>query len=77
MFTYDQQDPVQRQRVHELYLALHEESKKRGYGMYRAHVNHMGMSNGLSDPGCFCAGRVFSSDSQSSMTRSDCRFERL
>lgn len=44
MFTYDQQDPVQRQRVHDLYYGLYEEAKKRGYGMYRAHVNHMGMA---------------------------------
>lgn len=42
MFTYDQQDPVQRRRVHELYYGLYREAKKRGYGMYRAHVNHMG-----------------------------------
>jgi hypothetical protein len=44
MFTYDQQDPVQRKRVHELYYGLYREAKKRGYGMYRAHVNHMGMN---------------------------------
>lgn len=42
MFTFDQQDPVQRKRIHELYYSCYEEAKKRGFGMYRAHVNHMG-----------------------------------
>ncbi|KAL1836860.1 hypothetical protein VTK73DRAFT_4898 [Phialemonium thermophilum] len=44
MFTYDQQDPAQCRRVHELYYGLYREAKKRGYGMYRAHCNHMGRS---------------------------------
>ena len=42
MFTWDQTDPAQKERVERLYYGLHEEAKKRGYGMYRAHVNHMG-----------------------------------
>lgn len=42
MFTYDQRDPEQGKKIHELYHAMFREAKKRGYGMYRAHVNHMG-----------------------------------
>jgi hypothetical protein len=42
MFTFDQQDPIQRKNVHQLYYALHNEAKRQGYGMYRAHVQHMG-----------------------------------
>ncbi|KAJ9132446.1 Vanillyl-alcohol oxidase [Pleurostoma richardsiae] len=49
MYTYDQEDPVQRERVNELYLALHAEAKKRGYGMYRAHVNHMDLIASVND----------------------------
>lgn len=42
MFTYDQTSEQQTKRVHGLYYGLYGEAKKRGYGMYRAHVNHMG-----------------------------------
>lgn len=45
MFTFDQQDPEQRKKVHQLYYGLYREAKKRGFGMYRAHVNHMGKAN--------------------------------
>ena len=43
MYTYDQQDPVQRHNVHQLYYALHDEAKAKGYGMYRGNIQHMGM----------------------------------
>lgn len=43
MFTFDQQDPKHRKQVEQLYFGMYEEAKKRGYGMYRAHVHHMGM----------------------------------
>ncbi|KAK3950445.1 hypothetical protein QBC32DRAFT_371965 [Pseudoneurospora amorphoporcata] len=39
-----QADPVQRQNIKKLYYGLHKVAKERGYGMYRAHVNHMGES---------------------------------
>lgn len=42
MFTFNQEDPDHRNKIHKLYHNFHAESKKRGYGMYRAHVNHMG-----------------------------------
>lgn len=42
MFMYDQQNLAHRAAVQQLYRRLHEESKKKSYGMYRAHVNHMG-----------------------------------
>jgi predicted methyltransferase len=51
MFTYDQTDPEQGKRIHDLYYGLYREAKKRGYGMYRAHVNHMGMER---TPGSKC-----------------------
>lgn len=44
MFTWDQTDPAQRDKMKRLYYALYQEAKKRGYGMYRGHVNHMGES---------------------------------
>lgn len=42
MFTWDQTDPDQKEKMNRLYYGLYEEAKKRGYGMYRGHVNHMG-----------------------------------
>jgi len=42
MFTWDQTDPEQKARMSKLYYGLYREAKKRGYGMYRGHVNHMG-----------------------------------
>lgn len=42
MFTWDQTDPVQKHKIKNLYYGLHELAKEKGYGMYRAHVNHMG-----------------------------------
>ena len=42
MFTWDQTDPEQKKKMERLYYGLYEEAKKRGYGMYRGHVNHMG-----------------------------------
>ena len=42
MFTFDQQDPEQCRKIRGLYHDLYQEAKKRGFGMYRAHVNHMG-----------------------------------
>jgi hypothetical protein len=44
MFTWDQTDPQQKEKMNRLYYGLYEEAKKRGYGMYRGHVNHMGES---------------------------------
>ncbi|KAM5353475.1 hypothetical protein ACJ41O_000125 [Fusarium nematophilum] len=41
MFMYDQRNKKHTDSVHQLFLGFHEESKKRGYGMYRAHVNFM------------------------------------
>ncbi|KAM6508080.1 hypothetical protein FSOLCH5_013279 [Fusarium solani] len=49
MFTFNQEDPDHRNKIHKLYHNFHAESKKRGYGMYRAHVNHMDLIAGLSD----------------------------
>ncbi|KAK1773264.1 hypothetical protein QBC45DRAFT_97592 [Copromyces sp. CBS 386.78] len=49
MFTWDQTDPVQRQNIKKLYYGLHKVAKERGYGMYRAHVNHMDLIAGLND----------------------------
>ncbi|CCC06332.1 unnamed protein product [Sordaria macrospora k-hell] len=49
MFTWDQTDPVQKQNIKKLYYGLHEVAKERGYGMYRAHVNHMDLIAGLND----------------------------
>ena len=43
MFAYDQTDARDRKGVKQLYMGLYEEAKGRGYGMYRAHVNNMGM----------------------------------
>ena len=42
MFTWDQTDPQQKEKMNRLYYGLYEEAKKRGYGMYRGHINHMG-----------------------------------
>jgi len=42
MFTWDQTDVTQKEKMEKLYYGLHELAKKSGYGMYRAHVNHMG-----------------------------------
>jgi hypothetical protein len=42
MFTWDQTDPEQKANMNRLYYGLYEEAKKRGYGMYRGHINHMG-----------------------------------
>lgn len=42
MYSYNQHSQNERQAMHKLFMALHEESKKRGYGMYRGHVQHMG-----------------------------------
>jgi len=42
MFTWDQTEKGQKEKMERLYYGLYEEAKKRGYGMYRAHVNHMG-----------------------------------
>ncbi len=47
MFSYDQDDPEAQARVRRLYYALFEEAKKRGYGMYRSHVHHMGQSHAV------------------------------
>ncbi|KAL2256673.1 hypothetical protein VTK26DRAFT_1317 [Humicola hyalothermophila] len=49
MFTWDQTDLEQKERMNRLYYGLHEEAKKRGYGMYRAHVNHMDLIANLND----------------------------
>ncbi|KAH7242852.1 hypothetical protein B0J15DRAFT_404739 [Fusarium solani] len=46
MFMYDQQNLAHRAAVQQLYRRLHEESKKKSYGMYRAHVNHMDLIAG-------------------------------
>ncbi|KAJ4415353.1 hypothetical protein N0V85_002755 [Neurospora sp. IMI 360204] len=42
MFTWDQTDPLQKKNIKRLYYGLHQVAKERGYGMYRAHINHMG-----------------------------------
>ncbi|KAJ1329849.1 4-cresol dehydrogenase (hydroxylating) flavoprotein subunit [Microdochium nivale] len=49
MYTYDQQDPVQRHNVHQLYYALHEEAKAKGYGMFRGNIQHMDEIASLND----------------------------
>ncbi|KAK3936425.1 hypothetical protein QBC46DRAFT_419337 [Diplogelasinospora grovesii] len=49
MFTWDQTDPGQKESVEKLYYGLYGEAKKRGYGMYRAHVNHMDLIADLND----------------------------
>lgn len=45
MFTWDQTEEGQKEKMKGLYFKLFELAKERGYGMYRAHVNHMGESN--------------------------------
>jgi hypothetical protein len=42
MFTWDQKVDGEKERMKKLYYGLYELAKARGYGMYRAHVNHMG-----------------------------------
>lgn len=42
MFAYNQRDPKQTANIHKMFLGFNEDSKARGYGMYRAHVNFMG-----------------------------------
>ncbi|VUC37775.1 unnamed protein product [Clonostachys rosea] len=49
MFLYDQQSSRDREAVSKLYYAFHEESKRKSYGMYRAHVNHMDLIAGHSN----------------------------
>ncbi|KAH6976477.1 hypothetical protein BKA56DRAFT_633675 [Ilyonectria sp. MPI-CAGE-AT-0026] len=49
MYAYDQQDPEQCKQVERLYMGMFEESKRKGYGMYRAHVRHMDLIAGLND----------------------------
>ncbi|KAM5370218.1 hypothetical protein ACJZ2D_008621 [Fusarium nematophilum] len=49
MYAYDQQNPQDCKNVEQLYSGMHEASKKRGYGMYRAHVHHMDMIADLND----------------------------
>ncbi len=44
MFSWNQDEPGAQKRMQGLYYALFQESKKRGYGMYRSHVHHMGKS---------------------------------
>ncbi|KAH8689169.1 hypothetical protein BGW36DRAFT_466710 [Talaromyces proteolyticus] len=41
MYSYDQQEPEARETVHGLYYEPHDEAKKRGYGEYRGHVQHI------------------------------------
>ena len=71
MFTWDQTDLQAKAKIERLYYGLHEEAKKRGYGMYRAHVNHMGESSlcGQSNPGEALADLVtFQTSSPTSTT---------
>ncbi|KAK3329103.1 hypothetical protein B0H66DRAFT_487938 [Apodospora peruviana] len=49
MFTWDQTDPVQKKNAENLYYGLYEVAKEKGYGMYRAHVNHMDLIANLND----------------------------
>ncbi|KXX73690.1 Vanillyl-alcohol oxidase, partial [Madurella mycetomatis] len=49
MFTWDQTDPTQKDKMKKLYYGLYEEAKKRGYGMYRGHVNHMDLIANMND----------------------------
>jgi hypothetical protein len=42
MFAYNQQDAAQTANIEKMFLGFHEDSKQRGCGMYRAHVNFMG-----------------------------------
>jgi hypothetical protein len=49
MFSWDQTDPEQQRQIDSLFHALHKEAETRGYGMYRAHVNHMGKSKNIGD----------------------------
>lgn len=41
MFSWDRDDPEAKKRIDRLRVDLHELAK--GYGMYRAHVNHVDM----------------------------------
>ncbi len=47
MYTFDQHSETERKAMHELFMALHREAKKEGYGMYRGHVQHMGRAQAL------------------------------
>ncbi|KAK0624777.1 hypothetical protein B0T17DRAFT_638641 [Bombardia bombarda] len=49
MFTWDQTDVKQKEAMERLYYGLYEVAKERGYGMYRAHVNHMDLIANLND----------------------------
>jgi hypothetical protein len=42
MYTWDQTDPQQKEKMNRLYNGLYEVAKEKGYGMYRWHINHMG-----------------------------------
>ncbi|OJJ05940.1 hypothetical protein ASPVEDRAFT_199430 [Aspergillus versicolor CBS 583.65] len=49
MYSFDQHSPVEREAVHRLFHALHEEAKDKGYGMYRGHIQHMDLIADLND----------------------------
>jgi len=42
MFSWNQDDPEQQKNINKLWYGMYEEAKKRGFGMYRVHVQHMG-----------------------------------
>lgn len=69
MYSFNQYSPVEREAVHRLFHALHEEAKDKGYGMYRGHIQHMGE---FTFSGLNSTERAYSSDN-----RLDCRPERL
>ncbi|KAK0631334.1 hypothetical protein B0T14DRAFT_532146 [Immersiella caudata] len=49
MFTWDQKEEGQKEKMEKLYYGLYGLAKERGYGMYRAHVNHMDLIADLND----------------------------
>ncbi len=42
MYSWDQENPEEKAKMDQLFLDLHEEAKKRGYGMYRAPCSAYG-----------------------------------
>ncbi|KAL2839391.1 hypothetical protein BJY01DRAFT_250487 [Aspergillus pseudoustus] len=49
MYSFDQHSPAEREAMHRLFYALHEEAKVKGYGMYRGHIQHMDLIADLND----------------------------
>ncbi|KAJ5932829.1 hypothetical protein N7516_007318 [Penicillium verrucosum] len=49
MYSFDQHSPREREAMHRLFHAMHEEAKDKGYGMYRGHIQHMDLIADLND----------------------------